>query len=191
MDNLKNNNKILFIPGWLDGGELHGFTNSLDIWNKDIDIKKNFEVDFVIAHSVGALVALSNWKIYKNFKIILINPVFLKRNISKRWLKSMISESTHYSFKRMIIFLSTIPAFIKAIKLFKVPVISILNTIPPDGLIIIYGENDKYLCDRELVNSLKDRFRTIGVKGAGHNYNIDMENAIIDNLKTDNPKLIN
>lgn len=41
MNNPKDNSKIIFIPGWLDGGELHGYKYSLDIWNKKIDLNTN------------------------------------------------------------------------------------------------------------------------------------------------------
>ncbi len=180
MNDLKDNKKILFIPGWLDSGELHGYKNSLDIWNKNINIKKNFNVDFVIAHSAGILVALYNWNIHKNFKIILINPIFSKKNILKKWFKMMIYEGTQYSFKRIIIFFSVVPALIKIIKLFKIPIVDIINSIPRDNLIIIYGEKDKYFCNKQLIHSFKDRFKIIEVRGAGHNYNIDIEKAIIN-----------
>lgn len=79
MKDFKNNNKVLFIPGWLDIGKRHGYKYSLDIWHQKIDIDKDFKVDYFIAHSIGALVALYNWKLYKNYKLILVNPVISKK----------------------------------------------------------------------------------------------------------------
>lgn len=181
MGDRKNDNKIMFIPGWLDSGELHGYKNSLDIWNNNIDIDKSFDVDVVIAHSLGALVALQNWNTHRNFKIILINPIFQKENIFIRWLKFIITEGTPCPPKRIIIFLSLFSALAKAKVLFKIPVINILNMIPQNNLTIIYGEKDKYLYDRELIDSLnRHELEIINIKGSGHNYDFEIEKAIVD-----------
>ncbi|MCX6797901.1 MAG: hypothetical protein NTX66_01615 [Candidatus Falkowbacteria bacterium] len=183
MDNFRDNKKILFIPGWLDSGELHGYKNSLDIWNKKIDLNQDFKADFIIAHSVGALAALYNWHIHKNFKIILLNPVLAKKDLGKRWLKSIIYEGTPCPPQRIKLFLSFIPALIKASRLFKVPVIILVKTIPPEQLAVIYGENDKYLYDQELINSFgENNFKIIKIKGAGHNYSPKIEAALISIL---------
>lgn len=183
MEDFKNNNKVLFIPGWLNSGEMNGYKNSLDIWNKKIDISKNFNADYVITSSAGAMVALYNWNIYKNFKLILINPVISKKNIFKRWLGSMIHEGTPVSFARLLIFFSVGPAFFKIMNLFKNPSLDIINSIPPENLAIIHGENDKYFCDPDLLNSLaKKGFKSVKVKGAGHNYNDNLEKAVRDIL---------
>ena len=181
MENFKNNNKILFIPGWLDTGGRHGYQNSLDIWNKNIDISKNFKADYVIAHSVGSLVALSNWKIYQNFKIILVNPVISRRGIFKRWYKFNISEGIPDSFKRSIKILRIVPSLIKTIRLFKVPALDIINTIPKENLVIIYGENDIHLFDGEVIKKLKEKgLRVEEIKGSGHNYEENIEKGVLN-----------
>jgi hypothetical protein len=180
MENFKNNNKILFIPGWLDTGERHGYQNSLDIWNKNIDISQDFKADYVIAHSVGSLVALYNWKLYKRFKIILVNPVISRGSIFRRWYKFSRSEGIPNSFKKSIKILQIIPSLIKTIKLFKIPALDIINTIPKEDLIIIYGENDIHLFDGEVIKKLKEKgFRAQEIKGAGHNYEENIEKAVL------------
>lgn len=181
MENFKNNNKILFIPGWLDTGGNYGYQNSLDIWNKNIDISQDFNVEYVIAHSVGSLVALYNWKIYKNFKIILVNPVISKKGLFKRWCKFITSEGVSDSFKKSINIYRIIPSLIKMIRLLKLPAFTIIDSIPNEDLVIIYGENDKYLIDEEF----KERFRGRGIKikkisGAGHNYDENIEKAVLE-----------
>ncbi|MFA6514282.1 MAG: hypothetical protein WCT50_03290 [Patescibacteria group bacterium] len=181
MKNIKNNNKVLFIPGWLDTGERHGYQNSLDIWNKNVDISRDFKVDYVIAHSVGSLVALDNWRLYKNFKMILVNPVISRRSIFRRWYKFNIYEGIPNSFKKSIKILRIIPALIKTIRLFKVPALDIINTIPKEDLVIIYGENDIHLFDGEIIKKLKEKgIRVQEVKGAGHNYEANIEKAVLD-----------
>lgn len=179
MNNLKENKKIIFIPGWLDSGELHGYKYSLDIWNKNINLDKDYGVDFMVVHSSGALAALYNWNINKNFKIILINPVLLKKKIFFRWLKSMIYEGTDCSLKRINLFLFIIPALNKVIKLFKIPVIEIINSIPKENLYIIYGKKDIYLSNHELFDEFsKHGFNIIDIEESGHNYDIRMEEVV-------------
>ncbi len=181
MVNFKNNDKILFIPGWLDTGGRNGYQNSLDVWDKNIDINKDFKVDYVIAHSVGSLVALYNWKLYKNFKIILVNPVILRRGIFRRWYKFSISEGLPDSFKKSIKILHIITSLIKIVRLFKVPVLDIINTVPKENLAIIYGENDIYLFDREAIQKFREKgFRIEEVKGSGHNYEENIEKALLN-----------
>ncbi len=183
MDNLKNNEKIIFIPGWVDSGGLHGYKYSLDIWNKKIDLNKKLNVEFVIAHSAGSLAALYNWNIYQNFKIILINPVLIKNNIFNRWAKSMIFEGVGFSLERSKLLPYTFIALYRVVKLFKVPVIEILNKIPKEDIFIIYGEKDKYLSNFELIDDFKKReFKIKIVKDFGHPYDEKIEKVIEENL---------
>ena len=186
MKNIKDNNRILFIPGWLDTGGRHGYKNSLDIWNKNIDISKDFKADYVIAHSVGSLVALYNWNIYKNFKIVLINPVISRRGIFRRWYEFRSLEGIHDSFKKSIKTINIIPSLIKIRRLFKVPALDIISTIPKEDIVIIYGEKDAYLFDREVIKKLKEKgFRVEEVKGSGHNYEENIERAVLSMIIKD------
>lgn len=179
MDDFKNDNKIIFIPGWVDSGELHGYKYSLDIWNKKIDLEKNLNADFVIAHSAGSLAALYNWNVHQNFKIILINPVLTKNNIFDRWIRSMIFEGSGFSLKRSRLLPYTLVALNRVLKLFKTLVIEIINKIPRDNLFIIYGAKDIYLSNFELVNEFKDRgFKIITINESGHSYDSKMDEII-------------
>ena len=179
MINIKNDNKILFIPGWLDNGKRLGYQNSLDIWHKNIDISKNFQVDYVIAHSIGSLVALYNWQIYRNFKVILVNPVISKINIFKRWSKYNTSEGMPDSLKKSIKIRRIIPSLVKTLRLFKVTALDIIKTSPKDDLTIIYGENDIDLFDQKLISMFQEKgFKIQEVKGAGHNYKKNIDEVV-------------
>ena len=153
--------------------------------NKKIDIDKNFEVDYVIAHSLGALAALYNWNIYKNFKIILINPVISKRNIIGRWYNFATQEGLPDSFKKSIKLSAIIPSLFKIRKLFRIPAVDILNTIPKENLFIVYGENDVNLFDKGLINNLQEKGVLLKrVNGTGHNYDLAIEKVVFEIIKT-------
>lgn len=171
MDNNKLGPKILFIPGWLDTGKRNNFSNSLEIWGKEININYDFGVDYVIAHSAGSLVALANWQKYHNFKIILVNPVIQRKWVFWHWVEFMIHEGISQTFKRSIKIYDIIPSMFKMAKLFKISVFDIIDSIPRDNLIVFYGERDKYLFRRELIKIFQEKgFKTVEVKGSGHNY---------------------
>jgi hypothetical protein len=179
MDNFKENNKILFIPGWLDSGRRLAYTNYLDIWRPKIDIDKDFQVDTVIAHSLGATVALHNWHLYHNFKIILINPVVSGQKLFWRWLRYYFQEGPSASFKKTLSIFSVISALFRLRKILKIPSADILAELSSENLIIIYGAHDRYLYDKAVGESLKARgIKVIEVKAAGHNYTKEFDEII-------------
>jgi hypothetical protein len=183
MNNNKLNYKILFIPGWLDTGKRNNFQNSLEIWRKNININQDFGVDYVIAHSAGSLVALANWQKYHNFKIILVNPVIQRKWVFWHWVEFMIAEGISQTFKQSVRICNIIPAMFKMAKLFKIPVFEIIDSIPQENMLVFYGEKDKYLCRRELIKIFREKgFKTIEVKGAGHNYDPIINKEIFKNI---------
>lgn len=181
MEDFKNNNKVLFIPGWLDIGKRHGYRHSLDIWHENIDINIDFKVNFIIAHSIGALAALYNWSLHKNYKLILINPVISKRSILKRWYKYFLFEGLSSSFKKSIKIVYFFRSLPKLFKLFKIPAVNMINNIPKENLFIVYGENDIYLFDKKIIDKLKEKNVSVQkVKVSGHNYELNMDKAVLE-----------
>lgn len=161
-------NTTLFVPGWFDRGAYYNYSNSADIWHKEIANTQKPET--VIAHSLGALWALKEFGLDNELKFIFINPVLQKKNIFCRWFRYIIFEGAPkhlFSLKNLKHF---IPAIKMANSLFKLPVQDILSQIPKDRLLIIYGENDKYLFDKELLVNFSLR----EIKGRGHNYSNDL-----------------
>jgi pimeloyl-ACP methyl ester carboxylesterase len=179
MGSFKENNKILFIPGWLDSGRRLGYTNYLDIWRPKIDINKDFQAETIIAHSLGATVALHNWHLHRNFKIILINPVISGRKLFWRWLRYYFQEGPPTSFKKALPILAIIPALFNLNKILKIPTIDILKELFSENLTIIYGARDRYLYDKAVAESLKARgIKVIEAAEAGHNYTQDFDEII-------------
>lgn len=186
MPNFKNSNRILFIPGWLDSGYRQGFCRSLELWNGLVDIKQDLKADYVIAHSLGALAALANWQQYRNFKIILVNPVISSQGIIKRWYKFNKYEGVPQSLRKNIKPLSLFLSFITIIRLFRIPALEIIKQMAPGQLFVLHGEKDIYLGDRELLIALKEQGFIVGqIKGVGHNYSPDFEEKIKEYIHLD------
>lgn len=179
MENFKESNKILFIPGWLDSGRRLGYANYLDIWRPRTDINKNFQAETVVAHSLGATVALHNWHLHRNFKIILINPVISGHKLFWRWLRYYFQEGPSTSFKKALPILTIIPALFNLNRILKISAVDILKELSPENLIIIYGARDRYLYDKAVGESLKERgIKVIEAAEAGHNYTKDFDEII-------------
>ncbi len=179
MENFKESNKILFIPGWLDSGRRLGYVNYLDIWRSRTDINKDFQVETVIAHSLGAMVALYNWHLHRNFKIILINPVLSNQKLFWHWLRYCFQEGLPAPFKKALPILAIIPALFNLNKILKIPAVDILKGLSPENLTIIYGAHDHHLYDKAIGESLKARgIKVIEAAEAGHNYTQDFDKII-------------
>lgn len=184
MEDFKNNKKVLYIPGWLDKGERHGFRNNLDIWSQSVNIERDFGVDYVIAHSVGCLVALANWHKHRDFKMIFINPVIFKKNIFRRWLDLVIREGIPESIWASINPFLVIPGLVTIFWLFQTPAAEIIKRLPRDRLLVIYGENDRYLLDNGLIDNFrKQGFKVKALPGVGHNYDPKFDEVIEQTLK--------
>ncbi|MFA6417243.1 MAG: hypothetical protein WCW61_03570 [Patescibacteria group bacterium] len=179
MKNFKESNKILFIPGWLDSGRRLGYVNYLDIWRSRTDINKDFQVETVIAHSLGAMVALYNWHLHHNFKIILINPVVSGQKLSWRWLRYCFQEGVPASLIKTLSISSIIFALFSLKKILKIRATDILKELSPENLTIIYGAHDHYLYNKAVVESLKAQgIKVIEATEAGHNYTKDFDEII-------------
>lgn len=186
MADFKNNPRILFIPGFLDGGALHGFKYYLDIWHTTSAWNKDLGAEMIIAHSLGALAALEAWQYNRGAKLILVNPVFSSRNIFRRWLNFNLSEGMSLSWRRLVIFTCFFSALRKALRLSHLDYQKIIDGIDAGQLIIIYGEQDKYLVDRKIITALAEKGIAVReIKNVGHNYgpafDREIANLILNN----------
>lgn len=182
------NEKITFIPGWMDIGERHGYVNSLNLWSEKVNLVNKIKTEYVVGHSMGALGALINWKYNENTKLILVGPLIMKRNILSwliLWVKFMFKEKTPMPKERLILMIHIFSGIKKLIELLKINYFEIIDTIPREDLIVIRGELDNYFCGKETVDELRKRnIRVFDIKGVGHNWNKKIDekiSEIIDN----------
>ena len=141
------------MPGWLQKTEIYRGFDVLDVWGKDLDLKYDGNVDYIIGHSVGANLALYVWNNNKNQKLILVNPLFPKRNLMSwlwRWLSDLsfedISRINDLSFKSIK----------NLIFLLRFDSAQVLSKIPKENVIILRGKKDYYICDEESAKTIRD-----------------------------------
>lgn len=184
MENIEN---LIFIPGWMDKAEFHGFRDGLEIWTENISSNRKIEAEYVCGFSLGAIFALLLWENNKNIKVILINPLFPKRKITHWffcWLKFIFSEGTRMPLKRILVLFHIISGIKKGLDLLKVDAERIIGEIPKNNLVIIRGKKDKFFCDDESIDYFKKKsIKFSEVENIGHNWSNNFKEEIIKLIK--------
>ena len=168
-----NHNKILFIPGWLDEGELRGFENTYNVWTKGLSVKRELKEEVIIAHSAGALLALLNWEKNSKVKLILVGIPLPKRNLIGlffRWVGFRLKEERKMPARKTKL-KEYFPALRKLAQVIKFDPVEAIKAIPKEQVLIVRGVNDVYLCNQKAINHLKsESVRVMEIDEAGHNW---------------------
>jgi hypothetical protein len=186
MADKKANKKIFLIPGWMDVVSRYGYASGLDIWLSGTFPKMKKHESCVVGHSLGANFVLVHCDAEKCEKIILVNPLLLKRSKLGwfvRWFKNTVFERDGFSLKRAETLMYFFSNLRKAFELLRDDFGRILDDIPADKIIIIRGKEDLFYCDEETAEFVKQKgIRLIEIEGIGHNWRGRRFNKIIDEL---------
>lgn len=178
--------KLIFVPGWMDRAELHGYENGLDIWTKEIDPAEKINAEFILGHSLGAAFALLVWQTNQNAKVILVNPLIPKRNASSwflRWVNFLIFEGTRMPLKRLAVFVHFFRGTKKCLQLLALDSLEILDQIPRDKLVIIRGKEDHYFCDGAVAKMIRSKnIRLVEVEKTGHGWSGKIDETVAEIL---------
>lgn len=174
---------IILIPGAIRDVKSYGNYNGLDIWTTD-DKEAPTNATHFVGHSLGVNYIL-NLKTQSNHKFIFINPLIKKRslvNLFIRWLKFLAFEGI--SIKKVIPLKYWWHMLRQILFLLKVDVLSEMQKIPRENIVIIKGKYDNFFCDKEDVEIMnKNNFRVVEVE-AGHDWDKNEKGVddIIENL---------
>ncbi|MDP3957433.1 MAG: alpha/beta hydrolase [bacterium] len=186
MKDIKNSKNIVYIPGWMDRGEIHGYWNSRDVWAKERDVQLNSETRYVIGHSVGALIALDCWQKKKDLRLILVGPLVPRRSYPAwlwRWVKFVLYEGIPLSLERMKTFLYIVQGTVRMVRLMHIDPFMIIEQIPRENVLIIRGKDDLFFCDEEAMKIFKEKgVPVVEIDGAGHNWHPKIDTAIEEYL---------
>ncbi len=163
----------IYIPGWMDKACFYPEFKSLEIWENNIDFNQKLETEFVVAHSLGTHFALLNWKKNKNTKLILINPLLIKRPLGywvSKWMEYFSKEGKgNINRERASVLKRPVKLFEKTKYLLRDDFLKIVKKIPREKITVIRGENDNFFCDSGLEKILLEMgVRVIVVPGMGH-----------------------
>jgi hypothetical protein len=174
-------NKIIFIPGWMQTVESYRLYQGLDIWGEKIDYYSEISTDYVVAHSLGTIVALLNWQKNKNTKLILVNPPVPQRNIFVwiwRWIKYNFEEEIRADRKIVKGFWKKTKGLFVFESLLKMDIWPMLGEIPKDNIWVIRGKRDYFFCDEEACQYIKEKGVRIIEVDAGHDWNEKFDQEI-------------
>ncbi len=174
--------KHIYIPGFLDTAKYRKMIPGLEIWLEDIDPKEKIETEYVVGHSMGADFALINWDKNRNTKLILSNPILLKRNFFAwvaRWAKYLFTAEEKFPIGRWPTLLHPVLAIKRLFQLMNQDFDKILSEVPRGHIIIVRGKEDKYLCCEETAEFIKNKgVNLIEVDGASHDWE-DVKNEVL------------
>jgi hypothetical protein len=176
-----NKEDIKFIPGWMDRAELYNY-DGLNIWNEDVKPEDRIDAKYILAHSIGAHFALLNWKKNKNTKLILVNPLLVKRKFrcwAWRWIKFFFFEEPEINAKRAFVWLHLFSNLKKCRKMLQIKVSDILDEIPKEDILIIRGKKDRLFCNEEVAAVIKEKnLPLIELEDNGHLWTEKVDEAI-------------
>lgn len=177
------NKKIILIPGWMNAkGMYEGDYDILEVWKNRLLPEEKIEADCLVAHSLGCSWALFNWGKNKNTRLILINPLLPKRNLSVwfwKWLWFQWKEKKPVK-KEIVSGIKNKWFGIKTCRrLLKESFDKVLENISKENIIIICGEKDFFYCDKTFKEYVKSKnIRTVEVRDAGHDWRPEIDLAL-------------
>ncbi len=178
--------KVIFIPGWMDRVECYQY-EGIDIWMKNIKPEDKIEADYILAHSLGAHFALLNWQKNRNAKLILVNPLLIRRKFRSwmfNWMKFLMKEGIKVNPKRYPAIFHLFSGIKKAHRLFITDVLSIMEEMSKDDVFVIRGKKDRYFCTEEVADIIKQKdILLIELDGVGHLWHEKIDEAVKDILK--------
>ena len=169
---MMNKKSILVIPGAFQFVKNYGNYEGMDIWLKSNLKEKIPTSNYIIAHSAGAIFALTLSDHFQGRRFILINPPIKKRNILNlflRWIKFLVLEGI--KTEKVVPITNWIYGLKKLFKLLKIDTLEIIKKIPGDNLVIIRGKKDDFFCDKESAEVIKNNNINLIETDAGHDWN--------------------
>ena len=172
--------RIIFVPGWMYSPGYFKLGEGLDVWEKDVDVDRVMDCDFLIGHSLGAAVVLKLWLFDRDKEIILVNPFIEQRSV---WLT--LFDWSKYAWQEGVyvkgrLNLGYFPKnFGKLLNLSREDYWSILKEIPKEKIKILHGGHDSFLCGRDVCDKLKKiGLEVVEVPEAGHNWHENFDREI-------------
>lgn len=173
---------VFFVPGTGQYVKNYGDVAGVNIWLGHSEISP--DATCFIGHSLGAHFLLSTMP-DPSKRFIFINPLIKKRNIVSlfvRWIRFLLSEGRTM---KKIVPVSLWPNNIKTVfRLLKTDALEQLQKIPAENITVIRGIYDAYFCTEEDVALLRERNISVREVSAGHDWNENINNAVMDILRT-------
>ncbi len=176
--------KVLVLPGSFSLVSAYDGYDGIDIWLKNSGAQ-NIEAEWIIANSAGVNYLLTQ-PISSSQKLILINPLLKKRNYFSlliRDIRFFMSEGIEKD--KLIPLSSWIYAAIKVLQMLRVNVLTGLQKLPKENIVIIRGIHDNYFCDSENAALARKKGFTIYEVDAKHNWNQNIANKVKEIIQND------
>lgn len=172
---MNQNKKVILIPGWMNMKGMYGSDfEVLEVWADKLLPEKKIDADILIAHSLGCNWAVAAWEKNKAIRLILVNPLFPRRNIF-RWFekwREFHRKEKRPANKEVVCGLRNIIFAVKlCVRLLRKDFDATLSALEKDKITVLCGENDSFYCDKTLKDYLRSKNITpVEVPGVGHDW---------------------
>ena len=153
-------------------------------WLGKVDLDKIRNADWIVTNSAGANYLFSSVNIKNNQKIILVGPLLKRRSwwsLIMRDIKFLTGEGV--VMKQMISPIYYPYAFLKMIRVLRLPVLENIKKLPKENIFIIRGNKDCYFCDEEDTELARKEGLKVFEVEAGHNWNENVSKQIKEIIK--------
>jgi len=175
-------NKAFYIPGWMNTLGTYGNPSGLEIWSGEFDLDADIDSEYVVGHSMGANFALINRARKGTGKIILVNPMFPKRNPFAWYVRLKLfhlKEGRNRKAEHVKGWRNFFLGIVNATSVLAFEPRDLLEKIPKSDLVIIRGKGDEFICNGKAVDFIRGfGIELIEVDGSGHNWDDNIQKTV-------------
>lgn len=169
--------KITLFPGGFQSAKNYGYPG-VDIWMGEKFPEDLKDSDVFIGHSGGAGFALRH-AANRTSQYIFVNPLVKRRNLFclfLRWLKYAFREGL--PMRKFIPVIHWPGALKKVLASTRVDFSEALKSIPKENITVIRGKKDRFFCDEEAAEIIRENGLRLIEVAAGHDWNETVAEAV-------------
>lgn len=174
--------KAFYIPGWMNTLGTYGNPSGLEIWSGEFDLDADIDSEYVVGHSMGANFALINRARKGTGKIVLVNPMFPKRNPFSWYARLKLfhlKEGRNKKSEHARGWKNFFCGISNAVTLTSFDPKILLKKIPVEDIVIIRGKGDEFICNGKAVDFICGfGIELIEVDGSGHNWDDNIQKTV-------------
>lgn len=177
--------KAMLIPGFMGVLSFYRYYHGYDFWKRAMrpdDLMGEIDCEYLIGHSLGNHVAILNWEKNRNCKLILVNPLLIRKSLFDffwRQVKFLIFEGPSRRHDFILNPVTVAKDFRTCVYYLRKDLASILDNIPKSDIVVIRGKKDHFFCDDEAADYIKSKgIELIELDDVGHNWYPEIDEEI-------------
>ncbi|NTU66304.1 MAG: alpha/beta hydrolase [Candidatus Moranbacteria bacterium] len=175
-------NRIFYIPGWMNTLGTYGNPSGMEIWDGGFDLDADIDSVCVVGHSMGANFTLINRARRGEGKIILVNPLFPRRNLFVWYIRLKLfhlKEGKNGNAEHAKGWRNFFCGIRNAARILSFDPRDLLEKIPKEDIVVVRGRGDEFLCNEKAVDFIRGfGIELIEVDGSGHRWDGNIQKTV-------------